>query len=361
LVSAGSGDKKAIGKAKVIKSYPVFSSSFLQIPLVFFILGWLLLSCPNRFLSFFRLQKESGRSTWDALKSIYINGHILPFNLDWIHFGFATMGIGREYLAKALDAKMAVSIRGFDIAIFPLKHPGCYDLLWKNVDKVHVISDDLEQKLRKTRFPESKFIQKITPAIAFERFYYQRKHFHIDRGRPVRILSVGRLHWKKGYEYALQAMSQLKALNIPFVFSIVGTGSDLERLKFAVYQLNIEKEVVFKGKLNHDEVAKEMKEADIYLQPSIQEGFCNAVLEAQAAGCFCVVSDAEGLSENVLDGITGRVFKRRDVNAMLEIIREVIGFSAEARASVVLTAQKRVQNNFSIDEQIRKFEHFYED
>lgn len=360
LVFAGSGERRAFETAKVVKAFPVLSNPFLQILLVFVILGWLLLSCPRRFVSLFILQKGSGGSTWDALKTIYINGHILPFDLDWIHFGFATMGIGRENVAKALNAKMAVSIRGFDISIYPLKHPGCFKLLWENVDKVHVISDDLEWKLRETRFPDWKMIQKITPAIAFENFFQKRECFHIGEERKVRILSVGRLHWKKGYEYALQAMSQLKASNIPFVFSIAGTGSELERLKFAVYQLGLEEEVIFKGKLNHEEVAKEMREADIYLQPSIQEGFCNAVLEAQAAGCFCIVSDAEGLSENVLDGVTGRVFKRRDVNAMAEVILDVIRLSSESRAKMVLAAQKRVQNNFSIDEQIRKFEQFYE-
>ncbi|MBK7870836.1 MAG: glycosyltransferase family 4 protein [Saprospiraceae bacterium] len=49
------------------------------------------------------------------------------------------------------------------------------------------------------------------------------------------------------------------------------------------------------------------EKADIYLQYSIQEGFCNAVLEAQAMGLLCIVSDAEGLPENILHGQTGWV------------------------------------------------------
>ena len=49
----------------------------------------------------------------------------------------------------------------------------------------------------------------------------------------------------------------------------------------------------------------------IYLQYSIQEGFCNAVLEAQALGLLTIVSDAEGLPENVIHGETGWVVPKR--------------------------------------------------
>ena len=69
--------------------------------------------------------------------------------------------------------------------------------------------------------------------------------------------------------------------------------------------------VSFKGKLAHMEVKKAMEQADIYLQYSLQEGFCNAVLEAQAMGLLCIVSDAEGLPENVLHGQTGWVVPKR--------------------------------------------------
>ena len=48
-----------------------------------------------------------------------------------------------------------------------------------------------------------------------------------------------------------------------------------------------------------------MKNSDVYIQSSVQEGFGNAVLEAQASGLCCIVSDAEGLSENVLNEKTG--------------------------------------------------------
>ena len=81
-----------------------------------------------------------------AIKNLIINCHILGKSIDWLHFGFATMGVRRENVAQALGAKSAVSLRGFDISLYPYKHMGCYDLLWDKIDKVHTISEDLYQK-----------------------------------------------------------------------------------------------------------------------------------------------------------------------------------------------------------------------
>ena len=61
----------------------------------------------------------------------------------------------------------------------------------------------------------------------------------------------------------------------------------------------------------HDDIVKFYKKADIYIQYSIEEGFCNAVLEAQSMGVLTIVSDASGLIENVVDGKTGWVVPKR--------------------------------------------------
>ena len=44
---------------------------------------------------------------------------------------------------------MGVSLRGYDIDIYPLKHKSCYSLMWRKVDKIHSISYSLLKKARK--------------------------------------------------------------------------------------------------------------------------------------------------------------------------------------------------------------------
>src|SRR5690606_16415229 len=92
---------------------------------------------------YIKLERKEGTRWVLILKKIYLNAYILKQKLDWLHFGFATMALGSETVAKAIGAKMAVSFRGFDIAVYPIKNPGCYKTLWKYVDKLHAISDDL--------------------------------------------------------------------------------------------------------------------------------------------------------------------------------------------------------------------------
>jgi len=358
FIFVNKGNNHAFTGAKVRRSYVVNRNDILSLLLITGVFIRLIITQPKRIVRFYKLLKADGKSIFSILRNFCLNAHILKQDLDWLHFGFATMVFEREYLAKAIGAKMAISIRGFDIAIYPVKNPGCYNGVWPMVDWMHVISEDLRDKLLALDFPEDKPIVKITPAIDFNKFYADRA-FHSNH-KPVKILSVGRLHWKKGFEYGLGAMAYLKSERIDFKYTIIGAGEELERLKFAAYQLGVEDRVEFLGAKTADEVAGFMKQADVYFQPSNQEGFCNSVLEAQAAGCLCIVSDAEGLSENVVNEVTGWVVPRRDVVSMGTQLKKVIQLSPSSKFKIIETAQKRVCDTFNIDNQVKEFIRLYE-
>jgi colanic acid/amylovoran biosynthesis glycosyltransferase len=92
----------------------------------------------------------------------------------------------------------------------------------------------------------------------------------------------------------------------------------------------------------------------------LQEGFCNAVLEAQAMGLLCFVSDAEGLSENVLDNQTGFVVPNRNSEALAKKIIEVLNLNKVEKQSLTNNAVERINSIFTIDNQIKQFIDFYE-
>lgn len=60
---------------------------------------------------------------------------------------------------------------------------------------------------------------------------------------------------------------------------MVENGADLA---FCCHQLGIEKQTVFLGSMPPEKVIQEMKSADIFLLAAVEEGFGNAVIEAQA-------------------------------------------------------------------------------
>lgn len=305
----------------------------------------------------YQLNQQDGVGFVENIKSVLSNQFLLGYHLDWLHFGFGTMALGRENIAKVLGAKMAVSFRGFDIGIYAKKHPGCYHLLYQKADKIHVISEDIKNLLIQDGLSPEKDIVKITPAIDYSFFTNKIEH---NNGVPFRFTTIARLHWKKGLHLTLDALALLKKENIPFHYSLLGEGEEKERLLFAVHQLGLTEHVSFLGKLPPEAVKKELETTDVYLQYSIQEGFCNAVLEAQAMGILCVVSDAEGLRENVLDGQTGFVVPKQNPKLLFEKLLEVMHLSESEKETIKKQAVQRVREEFHLEKQQREFLKFYE-
>lgn len=311
---------------------------------------------PKKSLKLYKLNKKDGILFRKNVKQIIANQFLLSEKLDWLHFGFGTMALGRENIAKVLGAKMAVSFRGFDIGIYPIKYPNCYNLLFRKVDKIHVISDDLTNLLYKKGLSKNVKISKITPAIDTDFFVSNAKL----ENAVLQLTTIARLHWKKGLVYTLEALAMLKKQNIPFHYAVLGDGEEKERLLFAVHQLGLTEHVNFLGKLPPKAVKKELETTDVYLQYSIQEGFCNAVLEAQAMGLLCIVSNAEGLSENVLDGQTGFVVPKQNPKLLFEKLLEVMHLSESEKETIKKQAVQRVREEFHLEKQQREFLKFYE-
>ena len=319
-------------------------------------MSWNIVSNFKSAFSLYKITRKEETSLKNAIRTVLINSHFLPFKLDWLHFGFGTMAIQRENVAEAIGAKMAISFRGFDLYIYPTKHINCYQKLFSKNVRYHVLSNEMKNTLMGNGISEQS-IFKITPAIDFDSF---NRKTPLDFNTPIRFLTVGRLHWKKGLEYTLEALFYFKQNNnIPFTFTIIGDGVETERLKFAVYQLGLSENVIFVGKVAHQEVKKYMEQSHVYIQYSIQEGFCNAVLEAQAMGLFCIVSDADGLNENVLNNETGWVVPMRKPKELAEVFNNYLLLSALQKKEIINNAISRVKIQFSIENQKKQFLNFY--
>ena len=352
--------KKEKGKFsfKIKNSYPVFINKPLkQFIFSSAVIKFTFFRSPLNTIALYKLERKSGKSILNSLKSVYLNAHILTHNLDWLHFGFATMALKRENVAKAIGAKMGLSFRGFDINIYPLKNPGCYRRVWENVNKIHTISEYLYGKALSLGLSPDVPFEKITPAIDVSSFNV-KDDLGIIKNK-LKILTVGRLNWIKDYETAISAMKLLKEKGTDFIYNIAGAGPEFERLTFAVYQCGLQDRINFLGKKDHGEINRLMRESDIYLQTSMQEGFCVSALEAQATGLLCVVSDADGLKENIKDGVTGWIAERRNPKDFADKIEKVLKMTDDKRKEVAMNARKRVEMEFTLKQQKSKFAKFF--
>ena len=310
---------------------------------------------PKNSLRYYKLERKDGISVKHSLRNCIVNEFLLRKRLDWLHFGFGMLSHNRENIARAIDAKLAVSFRGFDLYLSPLKHQGCYDRLFSKEVRYHVLSNEMKSDLiAQSIQPDSIFV--IPPAIDVD-FFQHTKNTTFEN--PVQLVTVARLHWKKGLEYTLEAMAILKDAGLNFHYTIIGDGSEYERLCFAAYQLGIQDKVTFAGKMPQTEVKQYLEKSHVYIQYSIQEGFCNAVLEAQAMGLMCIVSNAEGLSENVLHTKTGWVVPKRQPKLLATQILEVLALDADQKQRIGEIAIQRVRDEFNLINQNEAFSAFY--
>jgi len=333
------------------------NNSVIQFFKMTFVLCRFLMRFPKRFFDFIRLERQAQRSSFQMAKNMYNNMHLLQANVDWLHFGFATIAIQSENVSRAIQAKMGVSFRGFDIDVYPKNHPNCYNLLWKQVDKVHTISEYLLKEAYKLGLSTKTAYKIITPAIDVVQFHREEYLFSKDR---IQIISVARLHPIKDLKFSIDAMAILKKQEPDFQYHIIGDGPEAEELQEQIIRLELHNHVKLLGRKEPNEVLDALKQSDIYVQYSASEGFCNAVLEAQSVGLLCVVSNGGALPENVLHEKTGWVVPKKKPHLLAQAIRNIIHLPDADKKQISLVAQERVKLLFNLNKQQKLFIAFYE-
>jgi colanic acid/amylovoran biosynthesis glycosyltransferase len=278
---------------------------------------------------------------------------------DIWHFEFGVYGVHAYYLKKIFpERKFIISFRGYDLNYIGLADPNFYKNVWDNFDGFHFLGNDLKHRAIKRGYPGSKNETIIPPAIDTSVFN-PGDRTKVSHNKLI-ILSVGRLTWKKGHEYGIRAVALLKAQNISFEYHIIGAGEHLQAIQFTISELGLENDVKLLGRKDAAEIRTALSTANVFLHPAVSEGFCNAVLEAQAMGVPVICTNADGLRENIEDSVTGFFVPKWDVQAMAEKL-EWCWRNKEKLQDMGNAGIKRVHEKFRLDQQINSFDSFYRD
>lgn len=157
------------------------------------------------------------------------------------------------------------------------------------------------------------------------------------------FIHVGRLHESKNHEFLLRVFSSIRANNQDAVLLLVGDGPLKNRVKQLINNFDLGDSVFMLG--SRDDIPYLLSAADCFLFPSIWEGVPVSVVEAQASGLHCLLSDTitrdVGVSDLVkylpidkgigvwIHAIEEMSFERKDVtsdisNAGFDIFQTVI-------------------------------------
>lgn len=212
----------------------------------------------------------------------------------------------------------------------------------------HVIcvSDMVRDSLCGLGYPESRtsVVYNAVDMQAFGTDERERLRQQFGWRDDLVVLCVARLVPAKGQHYAIEAIAQL-AEKLPKLHLILtGEGPDRDTLSQLSSTLGLTERVSFLG-TRHD-VPDLLAACDIYLQPSIKEGFCIAFLEAMATGLPCIGTKTGAIPAMLNFGTNGLLIPPGDAQAIADAI-SLLSTDAHRRTCFARLARETAQIQFS--------------
>jgi glycosyltransferase involved in cell wall biosynthesis len=230
-------------------------------------------------------------------------------------------------------------------------------------DVILVNSDAVRRDVERTeRHWEGKF-RKIYNGVAPMTAWGagEREAFRRREGIPADALvaaCVSNFYPYKGHAELVEAAAWIIPHFPGSVFLLVGRDSGtLEATRASVLRKGIGGNVRFLG--SRTDVPDVLRASDLFVHPSREEGFSNAILEAMAAGLPVVACDVGGNPEAVTDGETGRLVPSRNAEAFASAVAELLGDPGKRKA-MGEAGRHRASGRFSLDRMVGEMESLYE-
>ncbi|WP_027000537.1 N-acetyl-alpha-D-glucosaminyl L-malate synthase BshA [Eisenibacter elegans] len=284
--------------------------------------------------------------------------------LDLLHVHYAI-----PHASAAFMAKQILKTRGVELPVVTTLHGTDITLVGKDSsfepvitfsinasDGVTTVSESLKKDTY-AHFAVEKDIAVIPNFIDLERFKKQKKeHFKkaICPNDEKLLVHTSNFRKVKRIEDILAIFRNVRA-EIPAKLLLVGDGPERNAMEELARKWQIADDVRFLGKL--EAVEEVLSLADLFLMPSEKESFGLAALEAMACEVPVIASDAGGIPELNIDGVTGFNSPVGDVAAMtrnaLHILQD--DMLPAFRKNALANAQQ-----FDIVNILPQYEAFYE-
>lgn len=197
-------------------------------------------------------------------------------------------------LEKALRNAKAIACRSFVLRDKLLK------LYPEFENKVFVAPSGIDKKA--AMFLDAKQNEKHSADTNFSRF---TSHVSLSSDMnhslltthhsPIKVLTCAHFKKRKNIDKVIKACKGLEC----FELTVIGDGKERKKLE------KIDKNVIFTGRLPHDEVLAKMRNSDIFVLPSVGETFGMVYLEAMASGCITVCTKGDGIDGIIKDRENG--------------------------------------------------------
>jgi glycosyltransferase involved in cell wall biosynthesis len=146
--------------------------------------------------------------------------------------------------------------------------------------------------------------------------------FITPSSKPVGI-TIGGLGKNKGAAELIQAIEQLKAVDVDLDWVFVG-GGDVANYRALVEARGLAENIRFTGVISEAEKWQYLHHADLFCLPSYAEGQPISILEAMAVGLPIISTAVGSITEVVRDGIDGYIIPPVDIDLLAGRIKELV-------------------------------------
>ena len=246
---------------------------------------------------------------------------------DWIlaHFTLPGGEVARRW-AASFGVPYAVVLHGADVpgsqpgrfgVVYPIVKP-LVRRVWRQAQRVIAVSGGLRD-LALQMWPEGR-IDVVPNGVDVDLFSPgpSRTPRELD---PLVVCAVARLIEIKGLQHLIDAIALApEAVRRRIRLRLCGVGPYENELRRRAQATGLEAQVEFAGLVPYEQIPDELRAADVFALPSLQEGLPLSLLEAMASGLPVVASAVGGIPTVIRDGDNGLLVAAGDVAALRDAL-----------------------------------------
>ncbi len=231
-------------------------------------------------------------------------------------------------------------------------------LPFKKADLIQVISKYLKKRAEHNKakceiriIPNGVDIRRFAQEFGEEEILAIKKEINKKPG-DIYLLHTGRLTRKNGLDDVIKA---LKYMDKKVKFLSIGDGEDLAKLKSLANEMRVSERVIFHKFVDNEELPKYLRACDIFIRPSLSEGFGNSFIEAMAAGLPVIATPVGGIVDFLYDpdrqpdrAPTGLFCQPRDTASIALAVKRYLN-DKDLRERIVVNAWQMVKERYSWD------------
>jgi len=212
---------------------------------------------------------------------------------------------------------------------------------------VITVSDFNVAHLRREFGPAARNVRRLYNGLHLDRFT-----FTSPERRAHKIISVGRLIEKKGFEILINACALLAKRGVEFSCDIVGTGERESALRTQINTLGLNDHVQLIGPRPQTEVIEQVRSAAVFAAPCVvgadgnADGLPTVLLEAMALGTPCVSTDVTGIPEVIRHEDTGLQVAQHDAEGLADALERLLT-DAALRVHLAAKARELIEVEFN--------------